>query len=306
MDRRRFLEVTSGAAALTWLTPLPGCSALGGDRRGEEDFDPGPYVVVREHLVLDEEGATWVLDAERHRVIRLDDRERPAGAFAELGEETDELNHPVDAAVGTDGTLYVLDRGNGRIQAFEPDGAHRTVLAGGLFLPRDLVLHDGRLLVCDTLHHRVVAFDLEGRLVQVFGDGADGKGDGRGVLNAPSGLAFDREGRLHVLETGDASVQVFAADGAPAFRYGGFGTKRGRMLRPGSISAGGRGRMFIADATADRVHVFDEGGRFVGRFRPVDAGGAPVSPVRVDRMPDGTLSVLAGRHPSPRSVVPAT
>jgi thiol-disulfide isomerase/thioredoxin len=86
-----------------------------------------------------------------------------AGLFAWGAEDGDgeraRLQHPLGLALGRGGALFVTDTFNDRIRVWR--GAHLwTVPVDGLDEPGGVaVLPDGRLLVADTGHHRVVMVD---------------------------------------------------------------------------------------------------------------------------------------------------
>ncbi len=307
MDRRKFIGISSSAAAVACLAPLTvtGCSSpRSSNSRGR--YDPGPYTVGSDHVIFDDKGPAYILDVDGHQIIRLNKKGKAVGTFASLGSNPGKLNQPIDATVSENGQLFVLDQGNGRVQVFNSDGQHHDVLAdgspeqGGLFMPRDLAVSGNRLYVSDTLHHRVAVFNMKGKLVGAIGQDSDISSDKDGHLNGPRGLAIDQKGRVHVLDAGDAKVRVFKTDGKPLFKYAGYGKKRGKLLSPTSIASDDQGRIFITDPSHDRVHVFAEDGEFEGRFQPVDERGRPVVAARVSAMPDGRLYIWTNNLASNR------
>jgi thiol-disulfide isomerase/thioredoxin len=86
-----------------------------------------------------------------------------AGLFAWGAEDGDRdrarLQHPLGIALGRGGALFIADTFNDRIRVWR--GSHLwTVPVDGLSEPGGVaVLPDGRLLVADTGHHRVVMVD---------------------------------------------------------------------------------------------------------------------------------------------------
>lgn len=289
LHRRAVLVAGTTGLGLAWLSRLQGC-ALG---------DPGPPASLpdlaasvgelrlgEEHRIFDEAGAAYRIDPAGHAVHRLDDVGVSEASFGELGHDSGELNHPIDGVVDADGTLLVLDRGNGRVQRLAPDGRPIATFAEPLHHPFDLVLHAGRIYVADTLAHRVVVFDAAGEVVQVLGS----ESQAPGPLNAPVGVLVAPNGEIHVLELGDASVQVFDPEGRPIRRYGGPGGPEG-LQRPRSIALSPTGDVVISDPAAECLFVFTLEGAFLDRIELPDPRGRRRVPLRVSETRDGGLYV---------------
>jgi YYY domain-containing protein len=103
-----------------------------------------------------------------------------------------------------------------------------------------------------------------------------------GQVRQPRGAASDAAGRVWVADFGNQRVQVFGADGSPAFALGTRGSGPGQFNDPCGVAVGPSGLVFVADTWNGRVQVLDEkggwlrewGGGFFGpRGIAVDAGG---------------------------------
>ncbi len=147
----------------------------------------------------------------------------PAGTVkARAGRRGDgqvEFNFPGAVALAPDGTVWVVDTFNFRLQHLSSDlkplgGFGEAGDGTGHFaLPKGLAIDpDGHLYVSDGRFDAVQVFDDAGRLLLVVG----GHGAGPGQFSNPAGLACDSEGRLVIADTGNRRVQVVKYDRRPA------------------------------------------------------------------------------------------
>jgi DNA-binding beta-propeller fold protein YncE len=116
----------------------------------------------------------------------------------------------------TDGTVYVVDMGNHRLQKFDTSTNFLPQLLGkwgtkgqepGQFWnPWGVTVdRDGFVYITDTGNHRIQKFDRDGNFETQWG----GFGGGRGQLNFPYGIAVDRRGSIFVLDSSNFRVQQF-------------------------------------------------------------------------------------------------
>jgi DNA-binding beta-propeller fold protein YncE len=109
-----------------------------------------------------ESSALRVIDAQ-HRVATILGRGTATWGDADGTITTALLQHPEGVACAPDGSsVYVADTFNSSLRLWSGvDGELRTLEVEGLLEPGGLdVLPDGRLVVADTGHHRVVVVDL--------------------------------------------------------------------------------------------------------------------------------------------------
>ena len=72
-------------------------------------------------LAISSDGTTLYLsDPDRHRVAAISVSDGATLYFGNPGSDPGQMRLPSGIAVGPDGRVYVLDRGNGRVQVFEP------------------------------------------------------------------------------------------------------------------------------------------------------------------------------------------
>ncbi len=138
--------------------------------------------------------------------------------FALQGET---FTHPQIAVDQSDGSVYVADTLNDRVQKFSASGDFLDVLDGGsgsgdgqLNRPQGVAVDpvSGDVYVADTGNNRVQRFTNAGVYASQLGSPAGGSGDGEFL--GPRRLAVDSTGRLYVLDDGNGRIQRFTAGGA--------------------------------------------------------------------------------------------
>ncbi|MGI8747626.1 MAG: protein kinase domain-containing protein [Deinococcus sp.] len=136
--------------------------------------------------------------------------------------------------------------------------------------------------------------DLSGKLRQSLRDLA-----GPGALpSAPNALCSDPQGNLYLsmLEyrqgKSGALIRKLAPDGRELAAFGGYGLGEDELLQPVSLSVHGD-RLFVLDAEAYHVVVFDTEGTFIRRFGGRGAGqGRFEAPKSLAATPGGHVYVL--------------
>jgi len=78
---------------------------------GWDEFYTEPYIATRDDDVL-------VTDSFMHRFARYDDN-KLTSSWGRSGSGSGEFNRPIGIAVGPDGSVFVSDTLNNRIQKFE-------------------------------------------------------------------------------------------------------------------------------------------------------------------------------------------
>ncbi|MEK7800546.1 MAG: 6-bladed beta-propeller, partial [Nitrospirota bacterium] len=129
--------------------------------------------------------------------------------------------------VDQQGSLFVVDNGNNRVQKF--DNAGNFIILWGSFGSANANFHNptgiacdgkGDVWVVDTNNHRVQKFDGKlGGYMMKFGS----RGNGEGQFNAPWGIAVDRvRGYIYVVDSANFRVQKFDMSGEFIMAWGSF------------------------------------------------------------------------------------
>ena len=130
------------------------------------------------------------------------------------GKEKGEFNLPRDAVVAPDGSIYVVDGGNFRVQKFSSDGKFVSTWgsigrqSGQFSRPKEVATDkDGNVYVVDTAFGNFQIFNSEGALLLAIGSRSNTDGPARYSL--PSGIAVDDDGRVYVVDQFFRKVDVY-------------------------------------------------------------------------------------------------
>jgi predicted membrane-bound mannosyltransferase/DNA-binding beta-propeller fold protein YncE len=196
-------------------------------------------------------------------------------SIGQVGSEPGQFQAPRALAVAADGSLYVADTDNSRIQHLAPDGsllqtwgtfADVTVgdAPGGTFnQPWGIAVGpDGSVYIADTWNHRIQKYSPDGQFVSMWG--YFGQAETPDAFWGPRDVAVDAQGRVFVTDTGNKRVVVFDADGNYLTQFGEFGLEIGQFDEPVGISIDPAGLVYVADTWNQRIQVFrEENGEFI-------------------------------------------
>jgi len=231
-------------------------------------------------LTVDDRGLVYVSFMNQHRIAVYDDSGVVVRGWGRRGAERGEFNQPGGMVLRRDGTIYVADQCNHRVQKFATDGRFLEAwgghgvepgrfggsdpagsrFAGPHFLAQDAA---GRLYTTEAGLGRVQQLAPDGRPLRSWGD----KGDQPGGFGAfqfgslsgtygPIGLAVDRRDRVWVSSLNDR-VQCFTPEGRYLFGLDVPGPDPGELDRPHGLAFDARGRLYVADASNQRIQVFE-------------------------------------------------
>jgi DNA-binding beta-propeller fold protein YncE len=96
------------------------------------------------------------------------------------GSRDGEFANPHDIEAAADGSLYVVDSGNDRVQVFDADLKHRATFGAALKLngPKYLAFDGERIWLADENNHRILLLDRAHRPLGVLGTGKRGRSAG--------------------------------------------------------------------------------------------------------------------------------
>jgi predicted membrane-bound mannosyltransferase/DNA-binding beta-propeller fold protein YncE len=184
------------------------------------------------------------------------------------GSEPGQFQSPRAVALASDGSLYVADSMNNRIQHLGLDGKALQVWGtradvsqgeapGGTFNePWGIAVSpDGSVYVADTWNYRIQKFTSDGKFVIMWGFFGQAS-DSPEAFYGPRGLAVDAKGRIYVADTGNKRIVIFGPNGDYITQFGAPGLGLGQLDEPVAVALDMSGKVYVTDTWNQRVQVF--------------------------------------------------
>jgi uncharacterized protein (TIGR03663 family) len=233
------------------------------------------------NMTVAPDGSLYLADTGNHRIIHTTANGEVLetwGSFAdsaaiEGGAPAGTFYEPWSIAIGRDGSVFVTDTWNHRVQKFSADGQYlmewgtfgQGENAAAFWGPRDITIDDkGWVYITDTGNKRVVVFDENGEFITEFG----GAGLLAGQFDEPVGVAVDTDGHVYVADTWNQRIQVFEQDQQSNTFYpineweivGWYGQS---LDNKPYIQVDDNGHVYVSDPEGYRILEFTSDGEFI-------------------------------------------
>ena len=170
-----------------------------------------------------------------------------------------QFSGPEGVAVASDGSVYVADRANHRIQKLTSEGVFirkwGTEGAGNGQFQNPVsvaVASDGSVYVADASNNRIQKFTSAGVFVSKWG--TEGTGDGQ--ISLPFGVAVASDGSVYVSDAGNSRIQQFTPEGVFVSKWGTEGTGDGQFFVPIGVAVASDGSVYVVDYGNNRIQKF--------------------------------------------------
>ncbi len=203
-----------------------------------------------------------------------------------------------EIAFAPDGSFYVVDSGNRRVQHFSED--REFLRLWGEFGPEDgqfvkpiglTVDSAGHVFVIDEAREDIQKFDAGGTHLLTFG----GPGSEPGRLDFPGWITLGPDGTLWVGDAENHRIQQFDTEGQVLAVLDG----EGALVAPVDVAVTEDGYLLVADEGAGRVVILDPGGAVIGYLGEGDGPEGLHFPWLIASDGDGNVLVTDYIHVSP-------
>lgn len=158
---------------------------------------------------------TGGVDTQEHHLYIFNNRtgelERTVGT---RGKGEGEFNLALQVTTAKDGTVYVTDAGNFRVEAFTPNGDFKLAFGkvgrktGNFARPKGIATdNDGNIYVVDSAFGNFQIFNDKAELLMFIGERGERNSPGHYML--PAGIAVDEDGRVYVVDQFHRKIDIF-------------------------------------------------------------------------------------------------
>ena len=285
--------------------PVPDASVVGGTTSSAASASPSPtpsqspdrtlpagvtFTLVATHdftetadffyfccyLDIDPDGHVVTAEAGRSEILHLDGSTvvrrwgEPGTGPGQFGFVRDPGNP--ESAIGgidmlDDGSAYVVEAGNKRVQRFDPTGEPELMWGSegsgdGEFLDpiQVAVAPSGEVFVVDDKRNDIQVFTKDGVYLRTIGR----QGSGDGELSDTGAIRIAADGTLVNADFGNSRVQAWDGNGDFLWSLGSHGSGPSQFVEPQDVAFGPDGSLFVVDDT--RVQVFDAERQLIGTW----------------------------------------
>jgi len=257
---------------------------------------PTPTLTLNEVFELPEKEAAKEIERQQlsgltptsypTQIPKSESRAVVVARWGTWGTGDGEFEFTRDVAVASDGSVYVVDAGNNRIQKFTSDGVFIRKWGtrnGAIFYGEGdgefsgptavAVASDGHVYVADAGNNRVQKFTSDGVFVKKWG-----MEDFYGLAQVHD-IAVASDGSVYVAEPANNQIKKFTSDGVFVTRWGTLGTDDGQLSYPSDVAVASDGSVYVADADNRRIQKFTPDGVFVTKWGTQGTGDGEFSQI---------------------------
>jgi len=240
-------------------------------------------------IAFRKDGSWAAADWSNHCVYLFNKDDKLLRKIGTKGTDNGQFDRPKGIAFDSNGQFYVADYSNHRVQKFTIDGNYLLQFGGKgygvgqLHHPLGLAVHTDKVFVANSDNKCVSVFTTNGKCLHIIQSDH---------LGSPLDVAVSGTNHLLVADSSHHCIHTFTMNGYYVGRFGSYGTGRGQLNYPYSVTTDLNGLIFVADTFNDRVVLFDKDGSCIHCFGSRGSGIGHFScPYGIALSPNGSIYV---------------
>jgi hypothetical protein len=192
-------------------------------------------------------------------------------SFGEKGEAPGQFLQPIAVSLDANSNIFVADAANNRLQKFTAHGELSAFVGGFGWNPRQFqfpidvyVYNSLDIFVADFENHRIERYDKD--LFWIASYHSDENWDQRYQFYFPTAVVVSIHGDIFIVDAEYKRIVKFNSLFEPQLSFGDFDGGRGALHEPVSIFIDRKDRVFVSDAAAAKILIFDYFGNFISEI----------------------------------------
>jgi streptogramin lyase len=195
------------------------------------------------------------------------------------GSGDDQFNAPMGIETSKDGSIFIADSGNGRVQGFRTDKTRydfssslgRVGSSAGLFfgLTGFIAIDENDIMYfADPSENRIKKYDIDGTYLGGWG----GSGTGDGQFRRMAGIAVDDHDFIYVVDSGNKRIQKFNSNGLFVTSWEIPGTMEFQQGFYSGVAVDSDGFVYVTDVGYQCILKFDSDGTLISTWGSSGSG----------------------------------
>ena len=237
-------------------------------------------------IAFSKDGSWAAADWSNHCVYLFNKNDKLLGNFGSQGTNKGQFDRPKGIAFDNDNHIYVADYNNHRVQKFTSNGTYMLQFSDAdnqLKYPTSLSIYNDIAYVADSGNKCLSVFQTDGTFLDTLC---------KDMLGSPLEVEVCGNNWLLIPDGDHHCIHTVTMDGYYVGKFGSYGTGRGQLNYPYSVTTDVNGLIFVADTFNDRVVVFDKDGTCIHCFGSRGSGIGQFScPYGIALSPNGSIYV---------------
>jgi DNA-binding beta-propeller fold protein YncE len=163
-------------------------------------------------IATDKQGNIYIADTKKgeHRILKFDVKGNLLLTIGKQGDQNGQFNFPNAVGVASDGTIYVCDSNNVRVQVFNAKGKFLRKFsgtsAGALTHPTGIdAIYNNEIHIVESFGHDIQVYNKNGASLYNFGK----FGIADGEFRYPKGIAIAPDGTVLISDHDNKRLQIW-------------------------------------------------------------------------------------------------